>query len=48
MTAPVLAVLWLGGACVLAAFIGWAVGTQLNDDTLAYLDDDTDDPFRGF
>lgn len=42
MTAPTLAVLWLAGACVLAAFVGWAIGTQLNDDrdTLAYLDDE--------
>jgi hypothetical protein len=37
---PVTVILWLGGACALAALVGWAVGTQFADDRLAYLDDD--------
>lgn len=35
---------WLAGACVLAAFVGWAIGTQLADDRLAYLDNDEVQP----
>lgn len=41
---PVTVILWLAGACALAAFVGWAVGTQLADDSLAYLDDDEVQP----
>ncbi len=37
---PVTVTLWLAGACALAALVAWAIGTQLADDRLAYLEDD--------